>query len=50
MSIMNYTLSSKAFNYVEHKNNINEQTKQKQTHRYTEQIDGCQKGGALGAR
>ena len=27
------------------KKNINEQTKQKQTHRYREQTDGCQRGG-----
>ena len=31
------------------KNKINEQTKQKQTHRYREQTDGCQMGGGLGA-
>ena len=30
------------------KNNINEQTKQKQTHRYKEQTDGCQREGELG--
>ena len=31
------------------KNNacINEQTKQKHTHRYREQTDGCQRGGGL---
>ena len=29
------------------KNNINEQTKLKQTHRYTEQTDGYQRGGGL---
>ena len=29
------------------KNNVNEQTKQKQIHRYREQIDGCQKGRRL---
>ena len=28
-------------------NNINEQTKQKQTHRYREQTDGCQRGGGM---
>ena len=27
------------------KNKINEQTKQKKTHRYREQTDGCQVGG-----
>ena len=27
------------------KNNINEQTKQKQTHRYREENDGCQREG-----
>ena len=26
-------------------NNINEQTKQEQTHRYREQTNGCQRGG-----
>ena len=30
------------------KNNINEQTKQKQTHRYREQTGACQMGGRLG--
>ena len=30
------------------KNNINTQIKQKQTHRYREQIDGCQRGRGLG--
>ena len=30
------------------KNKINEQTNQKQTHRYKEQIDGCQVGGGWG--
>ena len=30
------------------KNIINEQTKQRQTHRYREQIDGCQMGEGLG--
>ena len=30
------------------KNNISEQTKQKQTHRYREQTDGCQMGGVVG--
>ena len=30
------------------KNNINKQTKQKQTHRYREQTDGCQRRGGLG--
>ena len=30
------------------KNNINEQTKQKQTHRHREQTVGCQRGGGLG--
>ena len=29
------------------KNKINEQTKQKQTHRYRDQIDGCQVGGGI---
>ena len=30
------------------KNNINEQIKQEQTHRYREQIEGCQRGRGLG--
>ena len=30
------------------KNKVNEQVKQKQTHRYREQTDGCQMGGELG--
>ena len=30
------------------KKNINEQTKQKQTHRYREQTDGCQRGMRMG--
>ena len=30
------------------KSNINEQIKQKQTHRYREQTDGFQRGGGLG--
>ena len=30
------------------KNNINEQTQQKQTDRYREQTDGCQRGKAVG--
>ena len=30
------------------KNKVNEETKQKQTHRYTEQTDGCQMGAGLG--
>ena len=30
------------------KNKINEQTKQKLTHRYREQTDGCQLRGRLG--
>ena len=29
------------------KNNINEQTNQKQTHRYRAHTDGCQRGGRL---
>ena len=29
-------------------NSVIEQTKQKQTHRYTEQNDGCQMGAGLG--
>ena len=36
------------FTYMWHlKNHINKQTKQKQTHRYREQFDGCQRGGGL---
>ena len=31
------------------KNRINEETKQKQTHRYREETDGCQMEGGLGA-
>ena len=30
------------------KNKINEQAKLKQTHRYKEQTDNCQRGGTLG--
>ena len=30
------------------KNNINEQTKQKQTHTYKKQIGSCQRGGVQG--
>ena len=31
------------------KNKINEQTKQKQNHRYVEQLDGCQTGEGWGS-
>ena len=33
--------------YVEVKNNINEQTKQKQIHRYRKQTHGCQRAGGV---
>ena len=29
------------------KNNINEKTRKRQTHRYREQTDGCERGGRL---
>ena len=32
------------------KNNVNEQTKQKQAHRYGEQTDGCRSRGVRGLR
>ena len=37
------------FTYMHNlRNRVNEQTKQKQTHRYKEQVDGCQMGEGLG--